>query len=142
MISANTGLAPSRQTALAVAKNVKLGTITSSPGPMPSAISESKIASLPDAHPTACITPQYSAMAASNFVTAGPCTNAPLRDTSVIAASSSVSRRLFSRVTSSIGTGMDGALADDELAVCIDLVLGRESEEGRKLDRSAAPVNL
>ena len=53
-ISANTGFAPSRHTALAVAKNVKLGTITSSPGPMPSASSASSSASLPDAQPIAC----------------------------------------------------------------------------------------
>ena len=49
--STNTGLAPSRQTAPAVAKNVKLGRITSSPGPMPSTISASSSASLPDAQP-------------------------------------------------------------------------------------------
>ena len=36
-------------TALAVAKNVKLGRITSSPGPTPSAIRASSKASLPDA---------------------------------------------------------------------------------------------
>ena len=76
-MSANTGFAPSRHTALAVAKNVKLGTITSSPGPMPSAISASSSASLPDAQPTACSAPQYSAIAASNCAHAGPCTNAP-----------------------------------------------------------------
>ena len=76
-MSANTGFAPSRHTALAVAKNVKLGTITSSPGPTPSAISASSSASLPDAQPTACSVPQYSAIAASNFAHAGPCTNAP-----------------------------------------------------------------
>ena len=48
-------LAPSRQTALAVAKNVKLGRITSSPGPMPSAISASSSASLPEAQAMACL---------------------------------------------------------------------------------------
>ena len=57
-ISANTGLAPNRHTALAVAKKVKLGTITSSPGPMPSAMSASSNASLPEAQPIACSTPQ------------------------------------------------------------------------------------
>ena len=88
-ISANTGFAPSRHTALAVAKNVKLGTITSSPGPTPSANSASKIASLPEAQPTACSAPQYSAIAASNRAHAGPCTNAPESQTSAIAASTS-----------------------------------------------------
>src|SRR4051812_9547948 len=138
-MSANTGFAPKRQTALAVAKNVKLGTITSSPGPMPRASSTSSKASLPDAQPTACSVPQYSAMAASNLAQAGPCTNVPLRETSAIAASSSDWSRLFSRVTSSIGTEATGALAE---VLCIELVLGREIEEGRKLDRSSAPVNL
>src|SRR3954470_2741368 len=142
-MSANTGFAPRRQTALAVAKNVKLGTITSSPGPMPRASSTSSSASLPEAQPTACSVPQYSAIAASNFAQAGPCTNAPLRETSAIAASSSAWRRLFSRVTSSIGTAaVGGALADGVLIVCIEFILGRGYEEAGKVGRSAAPVNL
>ena len=53
-MSANTGVAPSRVTALAVAKNVKLGRMTSSPGPMSRAINASSKASLPEAQPTAC----------------------------------------------------------------------------------------
>ena len=52
-ISAKIGVAPKRVMQLTEAKNVKLGTITSSPGPMPIAISASSNASLPDAQPTA-----------------------------------------------------------------------------------------
>ena len=66
-MSTNTGRAPSRQTAPAVAKNVKLGRITSSPAPMPSAISGNSSASLPDAQPMACSVPQYAATADSSL---------------------------------------------------------------------------
>ena len=142
-MSANTGFAPSRHTALAVAKNVKLGTITSSPGPTPSASSDQ----------------QQSHRCPTRSQSRAPCRNTrpwplrtshtpvhartrPTRETSAIAASNSASSRLFSRVTSSIGTEVMGALAAGVLAVCIDKILGRESEEARKLDRSAPPVNL
>ena len=53
-MSAKTGRAPSRVTALAVAKNVKLGRITSSPAEMSRAIKASSRASLPEAQPMAC----------------------------------------------------------------------------------------
>ena len=53
-MSAKTGRGPSRVIALAVAKKVKLGTITSSPGPTSRAISANSRASLPEAQPTAC----------------------------------------------------------------------------------------
>jgi hypothetical protein len=42
----------------AVAKNVNVGTITSSPGPMPNAIIATSSASVPDDRPTACRLPQ------------------------------------------------------------------------------------
>ena len=48
-MSAKTGRAPRRVTALAVAKNVKLGRITSSPAEMSRAIRASSRASLPEA---------------------------------------------------------------------------------------------
>ena len=47
-MSTKTGRAPSRDTAPAVAKKVKAGQITSSPGPMSSAISASSSASEPE----------------------------------------------------------------------------------------------
>ena len=52
-MSANTGVAPIRLTASAVAKKVNDGTITSSPGPIPSARRPSTSASVPEPTPTA-----------------------------------------------------------------------------------------
>ena len=52
-MSTNTGVAPSRLTQPAVAKNEYVGVMTSSPGPMPSAISATSSASVPDETPIA-----------------------------------------------------------------------------------------
>ena len=51
--SVNTGDAPAREMQPAVAKKVKLGQITSSPGPIPSAISASRMPSVPEDTPMA-----------------------------------------------------------------------------------------
>ena len=51
-MSTNTGLAPSRAMAPAVAKKVNGVVITSSPGLIPMAISETSSASVPDETPT------------------------------------------------------------------------------------------
>ena len=56
-MSANTGLAPVRAIAPAVATKVKGVVITSSPGPIPNAIMANSNASEPDAHPTAARAP-------------------------------------------------------------------------------------
>jgi hypothetical protein len=53
LISANTGVAPALRIADAVAKNVNGVVSTASPGPMPSARSESQRASVPLDTPTA-----------------------------------------------------------------------------------------
>ena len=50
---------------------------------------QARVASLPEAQPTACFDPQYSAIAASNRAQAGPCTKAPESQTSDNAASTS-----------------------------------------------------
>ena len=52
-MSTNRGVAPSRLTQPAVAKNEYVGVMTSSPGPMPSAISATSSASVPDDTATA-----------------------------------------------------------------------------------------
>ncbi len=52
-ISTNTGMAPTRTMAPTVAKNVYGVVMTSSPGPMPSAIRQTSSASEPDETPTA-----------------------------------------------------------------------------------------
>ena len=52
-LSTSTGLAPTRTTQPAVAKNEYVGVITSSPGPMSIAISAASTASVPDERPIA-----------------------------------------------------------------------------------------
>ena len=71
-ISANTGVAPTSDTASAVAKKVNGLVITSSPGPMPKARSASTRASVPLATATAWRTPTQSAASASKARTLGP----------------------------------------------------------------------
>ena len=53
-MSTSFGVAPTRETQPAVAKNENVGVMTSSPGPTPSAISATSSASVPDDRPTAC----------------------------------------------------------------------------------------
>jgi hypothetical protein len=59
--SANTGVAPTTTTAPAVAKKLRGGTITSSPGPSPGARRASSSASVPLASATANVLPQAAA---------------------------------------------------------------------------------
>ena len=73
--STNTGLAPTRATEPAVAKNENVGVITSSPSPMPSAISATINASVPDDTAMACGTPMTAATSDSNRSTSGPIMN-------------------------------------------------------------------
>ena len=68
-MSQNTGTAPRWITALIVATQVYVGTITSSPGPTPRAASEVMSAPVPDVTPTACLAPIASANARSSCVT-------------------------------------------------------------------------
>src|SRR6185437_2981400 len=77
LTSANRGVAPARTTASADAMKVLAGTITSSPAPIPSAVSVSAIASVPLATPIACGDPQYAAQDCSNSSTASPPIKAP-----------------------------------------------------------------
>ncbi len=58
--STRTALAPAIQMASAVAKKVLAWVMTSSPGPMPSAIRDSQMASVPLPTPMACLLPKYS----------------------------------------------------------------------------------
>ena len=56
-MSTSTGVAPTRTIAPAVAKNENVVVTTSSPALMPSAISASSSASVPDETAIACLTP-------------------------------------------------------------------------------------
>src|SRR4051812_10635180 len=90
--STNTGTAPVAQTAAAVGTAVKAGTITSSPGPMPSATNGSRNASVPDDTPTACARPVYVLSSDSNSASSGPNRYAPdrtTRDTASVSSGSS-----------------------------------------------------
>src|ERR1035437_3545621 len=88
-MSANTGVAPSRAIGSAGAEKVKAGQMTSSPGPTPSALSTSVIASVPLPQPTACATPRCAAASLSNALTFGPRMNCPDSSTSAKRAFSS-----------------------------------------------------
>ena len=93
--STNTGFAPTRSTPPAVAKNVNAGQSTSSPGPIPSAMSASKIASVPELTPSTYFAPVKSASAFSNFSTSGPRMNSPECSTRKNASCNSGSSALF-----------------------------------------------
>ena len=88
-MSAKTGVAPTRRTALAVAAKENDGTITSSPGPMPSAISVSCSAEVPELTATQCRPSTSAENSSSNAATSGPCTTMPLRSTRTAASISS-----------------------------------------------------
>ena len=85
-MSTSTGVAPTRDDAPAVAKNEKVGVITSSPGPTPSAISASRSASVPDERPTAWRMPSSDARSRSSASISGPPMKRWLSQTRVIAA--------------------------------------------------------
>ena len=74
--STQTGIAPRRTTDPAVAKKVNAGNKTSSPGPMPKAISGKSKASVPEDTPRACFTFKNSAQDFSNASRRGPIINA------------------------------------------------------------------
>src|SRR6185312_1784796 len=87
-ISANTGVAPACITEFGVAMNVYDGQITSSPGPMPLAMSDRCSDVVHDVVATACAAPMYDATRDSNSETLGPCTTHPVLRTSATACAS------------------------------------------------------
>src|SRR5712664_3363504 len=103
-MSTNTGVAPTRAIAPAVAKNVYGVVMTSSPGPMFSAIRQANKASLPDETPTACEQPQYRAIAFSHCSTFGPKMKCCDSITSAMAASTSALIVAYCALRSSSGT--------------------------------------
>jgi len=93
-MSTKTGRAPSLATTPADAKKENGDVMTSSPGPIPRAISDTSNASVPEETPIACAVPTSRAKALSNASTAGPRTNRPV-------AKSSSTRRAMSRFSGS-----------------------------------------
>jgi hypothetical protein len=71
-MSTKTGRAPVRAMLPAVAKNVNGGQMTSSPGPMPSTMSEQRRASVPLDMATPRLQAEYAARASSSCLTSGP----------------------------------------------------------------------
>ena len=72
--STKTAVAPAIQIASAVAKNVLVVVMHSSPGPIPRAMKESHSASVPLPTPMAYFIPWYSASSFSKRFSAGPIT--------------------------------------------------------------------
>ena len=103
--STNTGFAPVRMTADAVAKNVKSGTITSSPGPIPKTLSAAKMASVPLGIMMTCRAPVNLASDASRALVFLP---------SVIQLSSSVS--MTENSSSFCMTGLNSGMCMAKLA--------------------------
>ena len=84
--SAKTGFAPTLLIDSAVAKKEKGVVMTSSPSPMPNALSPITKASVPEFTPIACLTSKYSATSCSNSLASGPIINAPDSSTRSIAS--------------------------------------------------------
>src|SRR5258708_21777068 len=105
-MSTNTGVAPTRAIAPTVAKNVYGLVITSSPGPMFSAIKQANKASVPEETPTACEHPLYCAIACSHCSTFDPKMKCCDSMTSAIADSTSDLIVAYCALRSSSGTCM------------------------------------
>ena len=99
-MSQNTGTPPQCATIAAVATQVKAGTITSSPGFSPSALSATCSAAVPELTATPCAIPLHDATAASNPWHSFPWVSQPLSNTRRTAARSSSSSD-----TRTMGTG-------------------------------------
>ena len=84
-----TGAAPQKTAAFAVAAKVIAGTITSSPGPIPSDAYAACNAAVPLFTATACFVPTNDANASSNSVTFGPVVSQSEHITSLTAFTSS-----------------------------------------------------
>ena len=94
------GVAPARLTASAVAMNELAGTMTSSPGPTPSACRARTIASVPEETPTACGASNAEASSASKRSSASPIVKAPvaaIRATTSSSSATSAGSSLSSR---------------------------------------------
>src|SRR5271166_3541850 len=98
-ISANTGVAPQYSAAAAVAANVNEGTITSSPGPTPSARYARCRAAVQLESATAWRAPSWAAKASSKAAVRGPIVSQPERSVRVTASMSSSARRRSNRGT-------------------------------------------
>src|SRR2546422_3103130 len=87
--SVNTGVAPVCTMTFAVAGQVIVDVITSSPGPMPSATSARCSAAVPEARASTCSASRYSPMRRSSSAARGPVVSQPERSVSATAAISS-----------------------------------------------------
>src|SRR5579862_3221855 len=128
-MSANTGTAPRRATASAVAKNVNEGQITSSPSPMPSASSAITIASVPFATPTVCSTPRYAAASRSKPSTSGPKMKRPDSRVRANASLSSGISGAYCALTSTWGIG--GTASHGNRAATAQYQIRRQQHDSR-----------
>src|ERR1051325_1804198 len=77
LTSANLGVAPASAMQLALARNELDAVMTSSPGPIPMALSARMSASVPELTPTACLLPHKAANSFSNKSVCSPRMNCP-----------------------------------------------------------------
>src|SRR6266576_2502176 len=91
--SQNTGVAPVWQIVFAAATKFRDGTMTSSPGPQPTADNARSSAAVPFATANACLTPQNAAKSRSSCATRGPMLHQPERTAATTACSISSSTR-------------------------------------------------
>src|SRR5437762_426398 len=101
-------MAPRRAIAPAVAKKLYGVVMTSSPGPMFSAIRQASRASLPEETPIACEHPEYAAIAFSHCSTLGPSMKCWDSNTSASAFSISAFMAAYCALRSSSGTFIVG----------------------------------
>ena len=106
--SHHTGVAPRRATEPAVAKKVKAGSRTSSPGPTSRAINPRRRASVPEETPKACLTLSASAQDRSKASSSGPIMNWLDPKTLSKAARRSAAKARFCGPKSRRGTGVIG----------------------------------
>src|SRR5690606_1227623 len=127
-----------RETQLAVAKKVKLGTSTSSPGPISSAISDRSRASLPEAQPMPYFVCETSALVSSSWKTSGPNRKRPESSTASRASMNSLLSSAVPRPRSSKGT------LETELdpGPCFDVVIPDFLDEGNWPKPTAKAVRI
>src|SRR5690606_36878356 len=120
-MSTNTGRAPARTTAFAVAAKLNDGTTTSSPCPIPTASSANSSALVPEltatqGRPTTC-----SANSASNAATSGPCASIPdVRTRSIAARSAGPSCRPLAEI-GSVPIVSGGEVIQDTVRLLVEL---------------------
>src|ERR1039458_5465437 len=133
-MSANTGTALASITAVAVARNVYGGTITSSSALMPAAIRATRRETVPLTTPMLCLAPCMAAKRCSNSATSGPwcLPHLPLRSARSSRASSG-SPKIGQAVKGRVRTGVPPRMAKGCDILWVPLLRGSPSAAGAGL---------